>query len=583
MSLLPGQPRQQNLCQQNLVQWLRSSTCQPCQQKGSTRVVLAIATVLCVALPPLAQAQETFAQTPTPSGATNATTPNAASPNSATTPGTTQTPATQTGGSTPGPDLPPVPNLPVGAPPKPVPGAPVNPLELNQPDPLLPPLLINRPLSPQERDVLTAALTQRDQQAQARYKAGDIPGALDLWNRELRLRRFLGVREEVASLSKVGEVAWRESQVTEVRVITQRLQQIQQEVQARPRPAYDLLLSIAQAYQQMRAQSQAISLYNQLLITARQRQDAKREQQILAAQADLYLAWFDYPNAAATYQRLLTLARARKDSANEIVYTQQLAYVYQQNNQFPQAIAAQQRLVDIYRRQKNFVPIPALKLAIGDEYVALNRPDLAASSYQESFATARSTQAYGYASDALQRLATLYDKLKRPDDTLVVYQLLLDVQQQSYNTLGMLNTYDLIGQTYRTQGKKEQAIAAFRQGLQIAQRLNYKISYFNTQINQTVNPPPPTPPAGQPPANPAPTSQTPSGQSSATPASTNSVPATQPVAPAVSPSSTSPSVNPSSTNSQPNTQPPANPLLDTNPPFDSKPPGERSSTSPASK
>jgi tetratricopeptide (TPR) repeat protein len=359
-----------------------------------------------------------------------------------------------------------------------------NPLEMTEPDPLIPTLTVDRPLSPQEQRVLATAIDELRAQAEAKFRAGDAPGAFEIWNRELRLRRVLGVAQEVESLSRVGEVAWSQSQTTEVRVITQRLQTIEQEQQTQTPPNYDLLMQIAQAYQKMRAQAPAVALYGQLLTRSQQQKDVAQQEQILTALGDLYLSWFDYPNAITAYKQLLALAREKGDGAAEELYLQKLAGIYQENQQPEEAIAVQQKLVDIYKRKQEFNLIPSLKMAMGDAHLALKRPDLAASSYQEAFAVSRSVQQYGYASEALQRLASLYRSLERLDDVVVVYQLLLDVQQQSYDTLGQMNTYDQIGQIQRTQGNATQAASSFRQGLQLAQQLKYKVGYFLTQIQQ---------------------------------------------------------------------------------------------------
>lgn len=359
-----------------------------------------------------------------------------------------------------------------------------NPLDLTEPDPLLPNLVVERPLSPQERSVLDAALNELNQQAEAQLQSGDLVGALETWNRELRLRRFLGTAEEVESLSRVGEVAWRENQVSEVRFITERLQQIEQAEAARSPINYDLLLQIAQAYQTLRARDQAVRLYTQLLPQAQQEQNVALEKQILTALGEIHIAWFDYPSAAVAYEQLLTLARSQNDSETEVQALTQLSRIYQENNQPEQTIEVQQQLVDLYIGQKQYENVTELKQSIGDAYAALNRPDLAATNYQEAFAVARSTQQYAYAGDALQRLANLYVTLERFQDAIVVYQLLLDVKQQSYDTVGMMNVYDQMGQLHRTMGNNAQAIAAFRQGLQLAQQVNYKVSYFNSQIQE---------------------------------------------------------------------------------------------------
>jgi tetratricopeptide (TPR) repeat protein len=397
---------------------------------------------------------------------------------------------------------------------------PPSPLEITEPDPLLPEMTVDRPLSSQEQAVLTSALDQLRAQGLDRLQAGDIAGAFQLWNRELRLRRYLGTEQEVDSLSRVGDVAWHNSETTEVRIITQRLQEIEKSEQTKQPLNYDLLLKIAQAYQSMRARTPAVALYNQLLNQAQQQQDKARQQQILTALAQLHLAYFDYVNAASANEQLLALARDNGDRVSEEATLKQLSYVYQQDNKAEQAVAIQQQLVDLYKKQNNFAPLPTLKLEMGDSYIAMKRPDLAASSYQEAFATARSTQQYAYAGDALSRLATLYQSLDRPTDALVVYQLLIDVQQQSYNTLGMLDTYDQMGKLYAAQGNDGQAIAAFRQALQLAQQLNYKVSYFTTQIQQV----------GQPPAAPVPAPGTPAAP--ATPAPTQPATPTTPAPPA---------------------------------------------------
>ncbi|NJR39632.1 MAG: hypothetical protein HC781_13475 [Leptolyngbyaceae cyanobacterium CSU_1_4] len=191
-----------------------------------------------------------------------------------------------------------------------------------------------------------------------------------------------------------------------------------------------------------------------------------------------------HPERDRAYTQLLALARTKADGAAEELYLQKLAVLYQESEQPDQAIVMQQKLVDIYTRKQELTLIPSLKMAMGDSYLAAQRPDLAATQYQEAFAVSRSIQQYGYASEALQRLASLYRSLDRLEDVLVVYQLLLDVQQQSYDTLGIMNTYDQIGQIQRTQGNNLQAAASFRQGLQLAQQLKYKVGYFSTQLQE---------------------------------------------------------------------------------------------------
>ncbi|WP_088890403.1 tetratricopeptide repeat protein [Leptolyngbya ohadii] len=365
------------------------------------------------------------------------------------------------------------------------PAIPENALE-PQPDPLLPTMTVDRPLNPQEKDVLRAALTELQSQATAQLQAGNIPGAFEIFNRELRLRRYLSIPEEVTALARVGEVAWRQSQIIELRLITERLQQIEQQVEANPASNPNLPVRIAQAYETVRAKDQAVVLYTKLLTQAQQQQDVNRQIQVLSALGNLHLSWFEYPRAAVAYEQLNQVAEAKGDRTTQETALQQLARIYTDNNQPTEAIAAQQKLVDLYRSQRNLQPVPGLKLAIGDSYAALGQTEAAIANYQEAFAIARSVQQLAYGSDALQRLANLYRSQNRVDEALAVYRLLLDVEQQSYNTLGMMNTYDQMGQLLKERGNPSQALIAFQQGLQLAQQLRYKVDYFNTQI-QSLN------------------------------------------------------------------------------------------------
>ena len=361
---------------------------------------------------------------------------------------------------------------------------PPSPLEVDESDPLLPRLVVDRPLSPQERRVLSEALDELNAQGVAALADGNVEDAFAIWVRELRLRRALGPYEEVAALKRVGSVAWSESQTTEVRAITERLLEIETETQASEPVDYELLLTIAEAYQSMRSRRPAVALYDKILLNARQNQDTAIEEKALIALGDLHLSWFDYPNAAIAYNDLLTLVRQQGDKDAELNALNQLAHIYTQDENHAEAIATRQELIDLYESRQEFNQIPALKIANGDDYISLDRPELAAPSYQEAFAVARGVQYFGYAADALKKLANLYLSLERADDALVVYNLLVDVEQQSFNYYGLMNAYAWIGQLHQQRGASNQALVAYRQGLDLAEQLSYRVDYFQQQVQQ---------------------------------------------------------------------------------------------------
>lgn len=367
-----------------------------------------------------------------------------------------------------------------------------NPLELKTPDPLLPGGL-NRPLSDAEKQTLRTALDQLNNEAGAKLNSGDTLGAFNIWNRELRLRRALGLLEEVQALGRVGNIAWVQNQSIQVRFITNRLSAIQTQLQQPLKNQVTLpersqiLPALGIAFQQVRSPGLALNVYQQMLTEARSRQDAAAELNLLNTIGQLHLSWFDYPKAIATYTELLNLAKSRNDAPNVELNLVQLAYVHEQANQPAQAVTFQQQLIDRYQTNpQQALFIAPLKLRQADNFTAAKQLDAAERVYQEAFQLAQSLSQLAYASDALQKLGRLYRSNNRLDAALQVYEYLASVQQQAYDSFGVMEAYDQIGQIQLQRKAATEATNAFRQGLEIANRLNFKdrVDYFTEQIQK---------------------------------------------------------------------------------------------------
>lgn len=553
---------------------------------------------------------------------------------------------------------------------------PPNPLELTTPDPLLPNPL--RPLTAQERQQLAIACDALNLEAQAKLQAGDRVGAFDLWNRELRLRRALGLIPEIQALGRVGDIAWKETDTTQVRWITKRLDAILNQIlpppvpgtvsptptptplnpgkipvappsqppastvpnqsrspqtqptpigkipvaspnqtlpspfsnqssspQSQPTPIgttplgalrsnpllssppqatsaqirtdqqssipvnsspnrsaqnssvqvdsspvnraqttavqtssvqtnlaqtgsptstpsdrspattvpsrsipvtsptstsapatppilnldpatrNQVLEALGIAYQQVRLPQVAVRIYEQILADARQRRDEAKVESTLITLGQLHLSWFSYEPAATAFRELLERSRARGDRQYEILYLNQLAYIHEQAKQPEAAVAYQQQLIALYQTVlRDPKPIPPLQIRMGDNYQIMGRVDLAEQSYQAAYQLSQPLLQLAYASDSLQKLAALYLANNRLDAALRVYDFLIGVEQQAYNTYGVMAAYDKIGQIYLFRKNYPQAILAFRRGLDLARQLKYREDYFTGQIQQ---------------------------------------------------------------------------------------------------
>lgn len=366
---------------------------------------------------------------------------------------------------------------------------PPTPLEIVTPDPLLPPSVDKQQLSLPEMQRLEVELDKLNQAAAAQLEAGNKEAAFETWNRELRLRRFLGALVEVQALSRVGAIAANQNNRQQVFYITQRLQAIQKQALSQTKPDLELWRSLGQAYQKVRSPKLAVAVYQQILAAVRQQQDAAAEFATLNTIGEVYLSWFDYPQAAATYQELLGLASAKGDRLNEVEYLKQLAYIYEQGKQNQQAVNILTKLAQIYQTENNLTQLAELKLAIASNYESLARenPSLlpeAFKNYQEAYSSAWQLEQYVTASEALQKLIVLYRSQGQIDEALQTSQILLQADAKTTNFYGMMQTYDQIGQIYLERKEYSQARAAFQQGLELAQQLKHEENYFTQQIEK---------------------------------------------------------------------------------------------------
>ena len=366
---------------------------------------------------------------------------------------------------------------------------PPSPLEITTPDPLLPNLANKRELTPVELQKLKTDLDELNQEAQKILQGEDNKKAFEIWNRELRLRRFLGLLAEVEALSRVGEISVNENEREEVQYISQRLQVIQSDMLKQKSTDLQLWKSLANAYQKLRLYKLAISAYEQILILGKQQQDSFAEIETLKNIGELHLSWFDYNQAANVYQKLLNLAINQGDKTNELVYLQQLAYIYTQGKQHQLAIDILNKLVEISTNEQNLTQIPTLKLAIAAnyEFLAKENPNFrqqAFDNYQEAYTIAWKLEQYARAGEALNKLIALYRSQKQITAALETSQILIETETLANNFYGLMSAYNQIGNLYLERREYAKALTAFEKGLKIAQELKYQESYFTKQIEK---------------------------------------------------------------------------------------------------
>ena len=394
---------------------------------------------------------------------------------------------------------------------------PPSPLELLAADPLLPEFPMKRELSPTERDRLRLALDELNLQAAATLRAGKTLEAFALWNRELRLRRFLGVFEELPALGRVGELAWREGGVEETRVITDRLKAIQAgqtgpkpnlpDDQPLPIPTEPALLeALGATYYQVRAPKLALAVLEPRLLMAREANDPAAIEKSLGAIALLRSSIFDDGAAAEAYRELLAIERAKIAAGRwvvvppapgtepiiplhrqaEVRYLKELVMLFDRSRQWDDAIVTQRDLLGVYQELGIIRLIPPLMSELAATFDRANRLEEAVFQYREAAATARTIKQLGIVRESLDRLATLYRTrpafANKPDLLANTYINLLELAREAADGYGMMDTYEKLGDLFVSLDQRDRARIAYEQAVILAGQLQHRQSYFTRKL-----------------------------------------------------------------------------------------------------
>lgn len=367
-----------------------------------------------------------------------------------------------------------------------------NPLErkIDQSDPVIPSGYGKRELSSFETYRIKKTIAQLAQSAQAELQQGNQDQAFELWYRQLKLTRAISAEAEIKALGDIGAIAWQENRGLDLRNVAERLISLEEEISAKQPLSLDLLEKFATAYQQVRYLDQAIKIQTKITKVSRRKDNYNLavERSNFEVLGKLYLAKFDYQNAAKVYQTLLSLTDEQKPEfthQNKIdFYLQSLIDIYDRTGQTNQAIITKQRLIEHYTATKKLHKIAKLEIAIARDYETLDQIPKAIEAYNLTWNMAKQNQQLAIASNALTRLGELHQATGQVEQALITYTNLIEIQQQSYNYYGLINTYDTLGQIYLKSQQKIKAKQSFQRALELAESLNYKVNYFKRKIEQ---------------------------------------------------------------------------------------------------
>ncbi len=355
-------------------------------------------------------------------------------------------------------------------------------------DPLLPKLNANRPLTPLQKEKLKSSLDELNLQAETLWKSNDQKAAFTIWNREIKLRRFLGLSEEILALSRVGKFAGESNNKFEIKLIKERLQSIYNS-QAKSELNLEFLQSLATAYQNLQLPLETLSMYQQIFKLYEEENNLVKQEETLKIIGDLQIGLLDYEQAALSYEKLLIYAYNRGDNITHLSYLQQLNYLYEQSANTDNSLQVKLRLLNNYEQQKeqDSKKILELQRAIAAHYNSLKQPEQAIKYYQDAYKLAMSLEQLSNASEILQNMAEIYIEYDNLDYALQLYQIRVQIDQKYNNYYEVMNSYDKIGNIYRQLKKYELAVESWQKGLEMAKELKYNEDYFLEQIKQVTS------------------------------------------------------------------------------------------------
>lgn len=360
-----------------------------------------------------------------------------------------------------------------------------NPLNEKTDSELVP--TIERDLTNFEKKRVLAKIAELDQQAESELKAGNQDQAFLIWYETIKLSRFIDKETEIKTITRVGAVAWEKSRNQELNFLMERLLVLESESTKNEQIEPEFLSLFAEAYETLHNLDKSIAVNQQILAIARQKEDTLKIIETLDKLGKFYLGKFDYYQALPIYEELLSLAQQNENYLQEGIYLRKLAEINGAILKPENAINYKQKLAENYLANQQLQQIPFLKIAIGDDYKMLDKPEEASQYYQEAFALAWSLEQYAIAGDALKKLGKLYQNYEQLDYALQIYQELIKIEQQSYNLYGLMNTYEQIGNIYQKKQDYPQARQALEKALEIARHIKHKEDYFLGKISELDN------------------------------------------------------------------------------------------------
>ncbi len=363
-----------------------------------------------------------------------------------------------------------------------------NPRSLSdiKPDPILPTALLQRSPSPLERRTIRETAEQLDRDARQQLAANENDRAFDLWFRALNLQRILGNNPEIIALGQVAEQAWEAGEKIELQAITQRLQTLEKDLKKQGDWLSPEAIALGLAYQQARDLSSANRLYEYQLAEAQSNNNPATISAILSQLVQVQWGSLNYPLAAKYTQQQLEILRSQPATRSSLLQErsllQSLSFFYQQTEDYLSAVTTLKDVLGLTLDLGLEAEAAPLQVSLAEAQSLAGEGAAAAQTYRQAYLKAQQQQQFDLAQDILFALGQLQEQRGELTEAIQVYEILRQVHRYSSNLVGLLESYDRLGQLYLQTNNPQLALEQFQKGLELSKRLRYREAEFAAQV-----------------------------------------------------------------------------------------------------
>ena len=246
------------------------------------------------------------------------------------------------------------------------------------------------------------------------------------------------------------------------------------------------------AYQQARDLSSANRLYEYQLAEAQRTNNSATISAVLTQLIQVQWGALNYPLAAKYTQQQLEILRSqpatRSGLLEERSLLQSLSFFHQQTEDYLSAVTILKEAISLTLDLGLDAEVAPLQVSLAEAQILSGDSLSATDTYRQAYLKAQQQQHFYLAQDILFALGQLREQRGELAEAIQVYEILRQVHRYSSNLLGLLESYDRLGQLYLQINNPQLASEQFQKGLELSKRLGYREAEFTAQVDRLRKP-----------------------------------------------------------------------------------------------